>query len=354
MFRPAPPRVALIALAAVACSSVSQPSDCSTSEPFVVIEPAPTARADAGTLSAATAQSCRRGLLCGARNVSCCESITLPGGTFQMGRALSDGDAFDVPNPEELPEHPVQIDRFKLDRFEVTVGRFREFAAAWTGAVIPAGAGAHPRIPDSGWRPEWNDHLPRTSAAMIGHLHCAAGEESWRDGPVTGPVSPEDARPIGCLSWYEAFAFCIWDGGRLPTEAEWEYAASGGDENRVYPWGSDQPDCDRLAPYDQCHESAHMLAPVGTHPRGAGRWGHEDFSGSAQEWVLDYMGPYTPRSSPARLIPTAPPSWTLPSRVLRGLSFWGGGGDMRAADRGSSQPDSRYARFGVRCARDVR
>lgn len=345
---PVPVRVALLAIAAVACTPATPavPTiDCPMPSQTVLTEPPPAPRADAATLSPAATQSCRRGLLCGAQNVSCCESVTLPGGTFQMGRALSGGDAFDVPNVEELPEHPVQIDRFRLDRFEVTVGRFREFAETWNGSVIPAGAGAHPRIPNSGWRPEWNDHLPRTSAAMIGNLHCAAGEESWRD-----TAGPDDARPIGCLNWYEAFAFCVWDGGRLPTEAEWEYVASGGEQNRVYPWGSAPPDCGRLAPFDQCHESAHLLAPVGTHPLGAGRWGHEDFSGSAEEWALDYSGPYTRRGSTTRL---TPPTSTLASRVLRGLSYWGGGGDMRAADRGSSQPDSRYARFGVRCARDV-
>jgi len=304
------------------------------------------AREDAGTLAPRPNQSCRRSPLCGSpERVSCCASVDLPGGTFPMGRALSGGDAFDVPNVEELPEHRVTVAPFRLDRFEVTVGRFREFAESWHGEAIPEGAGAHPQIPDSGWQDEWNDHLPRTSAALIGGLHCGAGEESWRD--VGGP---DDARPMGCLSWYEAFAFCIWDGGRLPTEAEWEFAASGGEENRLYPWGSAAPDCTRLAPFDNCHEAADLLAPAGTHRAGAGRWGHEDFAGSVEEWTLDYSGPYAQSGPLARL---SPMTATLASRVLRGLSYWGGGGDMRAADRGSSLPDSRYVRFGVRCARAV-
>ena len=302
------------------------------------------AREDAGMMASIPNQSCRRSPLCGSpEGVSCCAPSDLPGGMFSMGRSLSGGDAVDVPNVEELPEHRVQIAPFRLDRFEVTVGRFREFAESWHGEAIPEGAGAHPRIRGSGWQDEWNDHMPRTSAALIGRLHCAAGEESWRD--LGGP---DDARPIGCLSWYEAFAFCIWDGGRLPTEAEWEFAASGGEEDRVYPWGSAAPDCSRLAPFDKCHEAVDLLAPVGTHRAGTGRWGHQDFAGSVAAWVLDFSGPYAQSAPSARLNATTS---TLASRVLRGLSYWGGGGDMRAADRGASQPDSRYVRFGVRCAR---
>jgi len=160
------------------------------------------------------------------------------------GRSGAGTDAYNVPNPEELPEHPVTVPGFSLDRYEVTVGRFRKFVDAWTGAPIPAGSGAHPDVLGSGWKTEWDRQLPGDRDAFIGALHCDGGHETWRD--VAGPG--ED-RPIGCLNWYEAFAFCIWDGGRLPVEAEWEYAAAGGIENRLYPWGSHEPDCTRVRPF---------------------------------------------------------------------------------------------------------
>jgi formylglycine-generating enzyme required for sulfatase activity len=303
---------------------------------------------DAGIATAYAGRSCRRGLVCGGAGstTSCCDSIAVPAGTLLMGRSLEGTDAYNVPNPEELPEHPVALPGFYLDRFEVTVGRFREFVEAWRGAPLPAGAGAHPNVPGSGWRAEWNSHLPSSSEALAGALHCDAGQESWRD-----LAGPDDARPMGCLNWYEAFAFCIWDGGRLPTESEWEYAA-GGEENRLYPWGSRQPDCSLVRPFDNCHDPQDILAPVGSVPSGAGPFGHQDFAGSVEEFVLDYFDDYR-LDLPGVHARVSPPTPTYAGRVLRGLSFWGGGGDMRVADRGHALPDSRYARYGVRCARDV-
>lgn len=280
-------------------------------------------------------QSCAAELRCG--GTSCCDSIAVPAGTLPMGRALAGGDAFDVPNPEELPEHPIAVEAYSLDRFEVTVGRFRAFVESWRGQTIPEGAGAHPHLPNSGWRAEWNDHLPRTYEALVGTLHCGAGDEPWTD-----VAAQNEDRPMGCLNWYEAFAFCVWDGGRLPTEAEWEYAAAGGEQNRVYPWGTLAADCSRAAPLDGCHAPGDFFAPVGSHPGGAGLWGHQDFAGSVEEWTLDEWAPY------ANAAPR--PQGT---KVLRGLGFWGGGGDMRSADRGHALPDARYLRYGVRCARDV-
>jgi len=306
------------------------------------------ATADAGIVETVPGRSCRRALMCGSAGLatSCCDSIAVPAGTLQMGRSVNGTDAYDVPNPEELPEHLVAVPAFYLDRFEVTVGRFREFVDSWRGGPIPAGAGAHPRVPGSGWRDEWNSHLPASSEALAGALHCDAGQESWRDFD-----GPDDSRPMGCLNWYEAFAFCIWDGGRLPTESEWEYAAGGG-ENRLYPWGSQRPDCSLVRPFDNCHDPQDILAPVGSVPAGRGPFGHQDFAGSAEEFVLDYFDNYR-LDLPGLHARVNAPTPTYAGRVLRGLSFWGGGGDMRVADRGHALPDSRYARYGVRCARDI-
>jgi formylglycine-generating enzyme required for sulfatase activity len=200
-------------------------------------------------------------------------------------------------------------------------------------------------VPGSGWQAAWNEELPQTRADAMRLLHCDGGNESWTDAP-----GPNEERPMGCLNWYEAFAFCIWDGGRLATEAEWERAAAGGDENRVYPWGNAEPDCARVAPWHECREMSDAFAPVGSHPTGRGRWGHEDFAGGAEEWTLDYWGYY---HAPYPLAQLTPEFAVDNPRSLRGLSFYGGMGDMRAADRGTAPPRNRYVRFGVRCAHDL-
>lgn len=330
---------------AVAANDTPRPSsdavptvaDAGASPPRDVVAPTP-----------APGRSCATSLMCGPAEarVSCCDAIVVPAGIVELGRSLSGSDAFEVPNPEELPEHPVAVPAFALDRYEVTVGRMRAFVQSWTGAATPEGAGAHPAVPGSGWRVEWNGYLPRNAEDFGRLLHCADGRETWRDEP-----GPNDERPVGCLNWFEAFAFCVWDGGRLPTETEWERAAAG-DENRLYPWGSAPPDCQRVRPFDGCHEADDLMELTGRRPRGAGPWGHLALSGSAKEWVLDYFGDYElDLPPPAARVQLA---WKpMATRVLRGLGFWGGNGDLRSADRGSSPPTERYERNGVRCARNV-
>jgi formylglycine-generating enzyme required for sulfatase activity len=110
-----------------------------------------------------------------------------------------------------------------------------------------------------------------------------------------------------CLNWWESYAFCIWDGGFLPSEAEWRYAASGGDEHRLYPWGATAPGTqNQYAIYDCCYpdnqcrgsggpECAGFVnaAPVGFADLGAGRYGQVDLVGSVFEWLVDHYAPFT-------------------------------------------------------------
>ncbi len=87
------------------------------------------------------------------------------------------------------------------------------------------------------------------------------------------------------LSWNEAFAFCLWDDGRLATEAEWEFAAAGGDENRLFPWGGKAADYPELL---MCPtESSCKWLPVGSKPLSSGRYGHTDLASYWPDWVLD-------------------------------------------------------------------
>jgi formylglycine-generating enzyme required for sulfatase activity len=140
----------------------------------------------------------------------------VPGGTFNRSNDAA---------------YPATVSGFVLDRFEVTVGRFRRFVEAYPGSKPAAGAGRHPLIEGSGWDAGWDSNLPADAEALKRAVKCHSTYQTWTD-----EADEHERLPMNCLSWYLAFAFCAWDGGRLPTEAEWNYAAAGGDEQRAYTW----------------------------------------------------------------------------------------------------------------------
>lgn len=262
-------------------------------------------------------------------------SLPVPGGRFRMGRSASGSDMSAAGNGNELPDHDVDVSSFQLDRREVTVARFRAFVATYAGHPVP-GVGAHPKIPGSGWLPAWDSKLPSTSSDLRAALSCVPPPSgtTWS----TSPGDLED-HPITCVSWYEAFAFCAWDGGRLPTEAEWEYAAAGGDQDRLYPWGQASPSS-TLAAY-----SFAPISSVGSRPTGAGRFGHEDLAGNVWEWTLDAYDPsyVVPCVDCARL--------SGPTRVFKGGAWNSVAGELRPTWRDGRDPAARSDTFGFRCAR---
>lgn len=285
-------------------------------------------------------RSCAGDLSCGGER-SCCEGSLVPGGMFPQGAPNDDL----IASVDEKPERAVTLSSFELDVFEVTVARFRNFVESWDYAPPPPGAGAHPKIPGSGWRAAWNAHLPGSRQQLEDKLaNCSIGS-TWALGG--------DLRPINCVSWYEAFAFCAWDGARLPTEAEWEYAAAGGDENRRFPWGFDPPSFELAVyncggdgtPHPDCTEMD--IALVGSRPLGAGRWGHLDLSGNIAELVLDAIAEYP--STPGYDYAATEGS----ARVMRG-GFWQfSAGLLRAADRQGVAGADRSDMAGIRCARSA-
>jgi formylglycine-generating enzyme required for sulfatase activity len=282
---------------------------------------------------------------------SCCRSIIVPAGPFPQGRSTVAGasDYYPGGNPDEVPEFSSTVSSFALDKYEVTVGRFREFVDAYVSNTASAptdGAGANPAIPGSGWQSAWNANLPATQGAFkdASHLNCESTYQAWTDTP-----GGNETKAINCVNWYEAFAFCIWDDGWLATESEWEYAAAAGSDNRLYPWGSEAPTMSvavygcQVYPGGRC-----VVQPVGSTPAGNGKWGHADLAGNVYEWTLDWYGTYPVSAS------TDYANISIGSeRVLRG-DFWASFlAYLRAAYRGYQKPDSHDNGIGARCARSA-
>jgi formylglycine-generating enzyme required for sulfatase activity len=242
-------------------------------------------------------------------------------------------------------EHSVTVSAFSLDKYEVTVGRFRRFLKAYdtSNTPPPLDSGAHPNISGTGWQAAWNANMPADSAAFKSSLKCDSSYQTWAD-----EAGNTETYPINCVNWYQAFAFCIWDGGRLPTEAEWEYAAAGGDQNLLYPWGSSPAPACSLANYYDC---VGHTTPVGSHVSGKGRWGHLDLAGNVYEWVFDWYlsNWYSSLAAAGTDVANTTPS---SARVLRG-GGWGGlntADYLRAAARSFPIPTYRVNHVGFRCA----
>jgi formylglycine-generating enzyme required for sulfatase activity len=283
-----------------------------------------------------------------------CLTLIVSGGTFAMGRSESGTDAFAAGDGNEVPEHAVFVTTFALDKYEVTVGRFRKFVEQYDGSPPPQDRGAHPSITGSGWQESWNDQLPGSNADLRTLMQTHRGTAcTW-----TEQAGPNECRPINCIKWYLAFAFCLWDGGRLPTEAEWEYAAAGGTSNRLFPWGEDDPSNER-AVY-QCTAAGSLacepddLPVIGrTRPLGDGNYGHSDLAGSVAEYTRDQYSNdfyqfFTATGSNIANLETDTIATASP---VKGGDFSGAGAVLRAASRVDAFRDHISTTIGIRCAR---
>jgi cysteine-rich repeat protein len=276
---------------------------------------------------------------CGpASNGDCCASNVVPGGTFNRGNNSSGA---------------ATVSDFRLDLYEVTVGRMRKFVAAYGAGWRPTnGSGKDPNnAADSGWTGgTWNSLLPADLSALTTSLACSSTYQTWATAVGTAVA---ESRPQNCLTWYVAHAFCIWDNGRLPTEAEWNYAAAGGLDQRLYPWSSVGPGANaNLAAYG-CYyngtgtcSAVTNIAAVGLINAGNGKWGHADMAGNVMEWVRDlYQNSYPTPCTDCALL-TAPSS----TPVVRGGSYQDSATNITTTYRDSDLP-FRFP-IGVRCARD--
>jgi formylglycine-generating enzyme len=280
---------------------------------------------------------------CGASgSEDCCASPVVRGGRYDV-----------------LSNCPPSVSDFRLDKYEITVGRFRKFVDAYSQGVIPAGAGKNPNNPDDpGWDPSWNADLPADAAALEASLDCDYVSPTYQTAFSTWDGG-SDNQPVNCITWYEAFAFCIWDGGRLPTKNEWTYAAAGGAEDRYYPWGkaTQFPD-PTLAVYSCNYNGTGVnsctgvtnIAPVGSVPAGNGKYGQSDLAGNMEEWNLDFFpNPATILPFPCRDCATFEPA---SGRVIRDSDFRTT--DLKYNRWEFPEPPSRRSwTRGARCARSA-
>jgi formylglycine-generating enzyme required for sulfatase activity len=169
---------------------------------------------------------------------------------------------------------------------------------------------------------------------------------------------------MNCVSWFEAAAFCAWDGGFLPSEAQWNYAATAGIEQRAYPWSTpasslsidDSRTSYFVDPTQQCHGDGldgcapGDILPVGTRPAGDGKWGHSDLGGNVLEWTLDWFADPYPQSRCADCANLTPAM----GRVIRGGGFDTVERLHRAGRRLELSPAARQSDAGFRCARAPR
>jgi sulfatase modifying factor 1 len=262
---------------------------------------------------------------------SCCRSFAVSGGAFKR-----DYDGGDFAND---PTYPAQVSAFFLDKYEVTVGRMKQFVESYAQLDLHEGDGKSPHIPsDTGWRASLD--LPQDQAALVTQLKCDGA--TWSD-------QEENIRlPVNCVPFNVAYAFCIWDGGRLPTETEWDFSAAGGDEQRAYPWKAPAEGPPFTEEYAYYYAADHLLpTTVGATPKGDGRWGQSDLAGNVSEWALDFYQDYSHELCDNCLELTA-----SPARVRRGGSFLSVGEVLIVSFRDQAAPDSRLSDQGFRCARD--
>ncbi len=310
--------------------------------------------------------TCKDGAVCGSGGVNVCgpASCVGPGdgvancGASGTGSCCASSLVIGKTYDRSSPGDPATVATFRLDDYEVTVGRFRKFVAAALAGYRPAAAsGRHSHLTNGlnggsevGWNAlDWNAFLPQTSVQWAEALACGGALSTSTTAP-----GPNEKRPQNCVSWYAMYAFCIWDGGFLPTEAEWQLAATAGG-TRLYPWaGGVQPGANADLGAWGCYfngtgtcSGPTNVAPVGAIAAGVGAYGQYDLGGNVNEWVLDATpAPYDTCINCASL-----PSGSPVVRIMRGGHFNGDFPLMQGARRNQETARNGYPYVGGRCAR---
>lgn len=278
--------------------------------------------------------------------------VWIPGGQFMMGAADNEGNA------DEYPQKKMQVNGFWMDATEVTNAQFRTFVKE-TGYVTTAEKNVvwdelKKQLPAG--TPKPHDSLLKASSLVFtppDHavpLHDVAQWWSWRRGAdwqhPQGPgsdISGKDEYPVVHISWDDAMAYCKWAGKRLPTEAEWEFAARGGKPGDKYPWGNEDPSAGKAKantwqgtfPYENTKSDGfYNAAPVGSF--AANGYGLFDMAGNVWEWCSDWYD-------------------NSQMKVVRGGSFMCNASyckGYRVSARMKTSPDTGLEHTGFRCVRD--
>ena len=281
--------------------------------------------------------------------------LLLEGGRFQMGTNSAEAFAADG----EGPVREVELAPFWIDKTSVTNASFERFVSE-TGYKTEA--------EHFGWSFVFWSHIPKkrrnelvADTVAAAPWWCKVPGATWKT--PAGPGSTLDGRedhPVVHVSWNDATRFCQWAGRRLPTEAEWEYAARGGLAQKLYPWG------DQLRP-DGAHRCNIWQGDFPNHDTGddgytgtcpveaflPNGYGLYSMTGNTWEWCADW---FSSSREPAALAqnPTGPPAGK--ARVMKGGSFLchkSYCNRYRVAARSSNTPDSSTANIGFRCALDA-
>lgn len=259
------------------------------------------------------------------------DMVEIPGGIFELG---FNGEGFCYDN--ELPEHKVYLQPFKIDVAPVTNGDFMKFIeAGGYGDYKYWLADGWDLIKEQGWKTP---------------LYWERKDDKWVKKDFRGLNEIDPDEPVVNVSYYEADAFAKWAGKRLPTEAEWEKAASWNEKlqkKTLYPWGDEAPTpghANLLGSYTW------TPAKVGSYPEGKSYYGCHQMLGDVWEWTSSEYVLYPGFMSK---FPEYTDKWAVSQKVLRGGCFATPADQIRNSYRNYFKPHERILFAGFRCAKDV-
>ena len=306
--------------------------------------------------------------------------VLIPSGSFFMGSE----DKFS--RKDESPKHLVYVDSFWIDQNEVTNGEFTQFVEATgyitTAEIPPKWEEIKKELPPNTPRP--HDSLFKSASLIFvssqGPVNLNSHNQWWKWQPGANwkhPMGPDsniegkDDHPVVHISWYDANAYARWAGKRLPTEAEWEWAARGGRKNSIYPWGNE--DLNSGSPklnswegsfpyFNEQRDKFFYTAPVGSFEPNS--FGLYDMAGNVWEWCSDwYDFNYYSKIEDQKLLnpkgpekPNDPYQPYLKQKVMRGGSFLCNDAycsGYRVSARMKSSPDTGLQHTGFRLVKDI-